>query len=411
MMDRYENSEIALDLNERTTSKFVSCAKDIYLQLAQLQQDKKINLNEQFTMIVTAVSDLSQLLVIEEKYRGKFIVPDVMHEDYLFAKNRVKRMRDNPEHFHNEESSKRVELEKVKNKLANQIKDFEVEYAREEDERRLEANNDRARITSEMAYLKFKKKKYEDRAAKGLSRCLPICGRGDAKKITEMAARLKELEAELRGLGTAQYRSLDEKRRQLEELRKRRWNVDKALTAQENALSNKTRRWQNAISNAEIVMLVRRLDIDAEMNRHYSSVGTQTIHALLNVFALVKSCVDQAGKNASMLSDEMETLSGYATALYCPTITNRTVTTLYRKMMEKLPAADRNQIINSKPVRDHLPAALLQTFSVKNFKDTASSLALFRKVTANDETVPVVDTNKPTATPVVDNAPKVQGIK
>ena len=51
--------------------------------------------------------------------------------------------------------------------------------------------------------------------------------------------------------------------------------------------------------------------------------------------------------------------------------------------MNILPEVDRNQVINHKPEKGRLPEALVRTFSVKSFKDTVSSLGLYRRILAS----------------------------
>ena len=161
MMDRYDHDEFELDIKERTGWKFISLSKEIYLQLARLQESKKIKLDQQFKMIVPAVDELVRLWEAEEKGHSKFTIPNTLRDDYFFSKKRHQNMKGNPDSFYKEDTDKRSNLEKEKITLADKIKSYEVEFAREEDDRRYEANNERIRVTSELAVLNYQKKKYD----------------------------------------------------------------------------------------------------------------------------------------------------------------------------------------------------------------------------------------------------------
>lgn len=379
MMDRYEEKELDMPLNQRAGWKFTECAKAVYLELARLQESKRIRLDQKFTKIVSAVNDLLALWNNEERTREKFLVPATMRDDYHFAKKRYQRMKGNPDTFYKEDTSRRAELEKEKVMLADKIRNFEIEYAREEDEKRHEVTSERIRLTSELAVLNYKKKKYENKSESTTARCFAVCDKKGVNKLADTVAKIKEIEDQLKKLGPLQTKSLDDKRYQLQLLHKRRWDIDKALNAHDSGAVTRLHRWQNAIDNAEVVMIVRRMDIDDAANRHFSTFSTQLIHAFLNVYTLIKDCAMQAGEDAELFRDELKQLEELAELISCPDISNRSVATLFKKM-QILQEVDRVQIMHEKPVKDHLPIALTKTFSVKNFKDTASSLGLYRKV-------------------------------
>lgn len=382
MMDRYEDEKIDLEMKERTGSKFITCAKNIYLELARLQESKRIRLNEKFPMIVGAVSELDKLYQNEELLRYKFQMPATLRDDYHFAKKRYQRMKGNPQSFYDEDEKRRADLEKEKEMLANRIRNFEIEYAREEDQKRLEDNEMRISLNSELAVLKYKKQKYEKKTESSTAKCFAVCNKKGVNKLDEVNQRIGEIEERLKKLGPLVTESLKEKRYHLQLLHKRRWDVDKALDAHQVNTSNKLHRWQNAIDNAEVVMVVRQMDIDDAINRYYATFSTQLIHAFLNVYCLVMDCVAQAGIHADLLDDEVKQFNTLSDLISCPDIANRTVKTLYKKM-QILEEKDRAQIIHEKPVRDHLPAALVKTFSIKNFTRTVSELGLYRKILAS----------------------------
>lgn len=382
MMDRYEEEQLELALNERAGWKFTECAKAVYLELARLQESKRIRLDQKFPMIVTAVNELLALWNNEEGNREKFMVPAALRDNYHFAKKRYQRMKGNPDTFYNEDSNRRAELEKEKAMLADKIRNFEVEYAREEDEKRQEVTSERIRLTSELAVLNYKKKKLEDKTESATAQCFARCDKKGVNKLEETTAKIKEIEGQLKKIGPLQTKSLDDKRYQLQLLHKRRWDIDKALNAQDSGAMTRLHRWQNAIDNAEVVMIVRRMDIDDAVSRHYSTFSKQLIHAFLNVYTLIKDCAMQAGEDAELIRDELKQLDELAELLSCPAISNRSVVTLFKKM-QILQEVDRMQVIHEKPARNHLPIALTKTFSVKNFKETASSLGLYRKVIEN----------------------------
>ena len=331
MIDRYDNAEQNIDLKERTGWKYIACAKEIYLQLARLHQSKKIKFDTQFQMIVPAIDELFKWWDVEEGLRRKFIVPNVLIDDYEFSKKRLQFMKGNPENFHKEDSSKRAALEKEKAILADKIQNFEIEFLRAEAEKNHQTDTERSRITGELAILNYKRKKYESKTTGDTARCLPICCKRKKLKLSDINEKIAQLETELKGLSAAQFNALEDQRAQQESLHKRRWEVDKALEAYEGNDANRLGRYQNAIDNAEVVKIVRRMDIDDAIDRYYSSVSTRVIHAALTVYALLQKSVAETGVHASMLEDNMQLLSRYADMLYCPEIANRTVTTLYKK--------------------------------------------------------------------------------
>lgn len=398
MIDRYDEDVQDVAIKDRTGWKFILCAREIYMQLARMQKAGSIHLDQQFQKIVPAIDELTALWEVEEMRREKFIVPNTLKEDYAFAKKRYKRMKGNPEDFHKEDTNKRAELEKEKIALANRIKTYEVEFAREEDEVRHAVYNDRIKLTSELAVLNYKKKKYEEKSTSG---CFAMFHKKDAAKLTETNEQIKQLEDALRRLGPIKSKSLDEKRYQMELLHKRRWDVDKALNAHDDSAGTRLRRWTNAVDNAEVVMIVRRMDIDDAIKRYYSTASSQVIHAMLNVYALLKICAAQISQHPHNINDDISELDEFADLLHCPDIANRSVVTLYKKM-QILKEDDRNQIINHKPMKDRLPEALVKTFSVKNFRNNAATLGLFRRV---DLTKPI-ETAEPTAASALVSAMK-----
>jgi hypothetical protein len=183
MMDRYENDVQEITLKERTGWKFILCAREIYLQLARLQESKAIKFDQQFQKIVPAIDELTKLWESEEKDREKFIVPNTLKEDYHFSKKRFMRMKGNPEDFHKEDTNKRAELEKERIALANRIRTYEIEFAREEDEVRHQVNSERIRLTNELAVLNYRKKKYESKSETGTAKCLAICNDGTMQQF------------------------------------------------------------------------------------------------------------------------------------------------------------------------------------------------------------------------------------
>ncbi len=400
MMDRYEDDVQEITLKERSGWKFILSAREIYLQLARMQKSGSINLDQQFQKIVPAIDELTQLWENEEKGREKFIVPNTLKEDYHFAKKRYARMKGYPEDFHKEDTNKRAELEKEKIALANRIKTYEVEFAREEDEVRREVNNERIKLTSELAVLKYKKQKYEEKA-EGVAKCFLMCNKKDVNRLAETNEKIKQIEDALRKIGPIQSKSLAEKRYQMELLHKRRWDVDKALNAHDGSAGTRLRRWTNAVDNAEVVMIVRRMDIDDAVNRYYSTVSSQVIHAMLNVYALLKMCAAQISAHEHNIEDDISQLTEFADIIHCTDIANRSVVTLYKKM-QILKEEDRNQIINHKPAKSGLPEALVKTFSVKNFRNTAGTLGLFRRV----DTSKPVESAEPAAPPALVSAMK-----
>lgn len=381
MMDRYEEDTQDVTIKDRTGWKFILCAREIYLQLARMQKSGSINIDQKFQKMVPALDELTSLWELDEMKRDSFIVPATLKEDYHFSKKRYARMKGNPEDFHKEDTNKRSELEKEKIALANRIKTYEVEFAREEDEVRRHVNDERIRLNSELAVLNYKKKKYEEKAESGITNCFLLCNKKDVNKLADINEKIKQMEMALRKIGPIQSKSLAEKRYQMELLHRRRWDVDKALNAHDDSAGTRLRRWTNAVDNAEVVMIVRRMDIDDAVNRYYSTVSSQVIHAMLNVYALLKMCAEQITHNEHNINDDISQLTEYADLLHCPDIANRSVVTLYKKM-QILNEDDRNQIINHKPAKDRLPEALVKTFSVKNFREGAATLGLFRKMDA-----------------------------
>lgn len=386
MMDRYRDEKLNLDLKDRIGSKFIQSAKQIYLQLAELQESKKIKLDEKLQMIVPAVDELVKHWEVAELMREKFVVPAELRENYNFALRRYMNTKINPDEFHKRDDNKRAELEKENILLAEKIKSYEIEFAREEDARRYEMMNERARLSGEMAVLQYKKEQYEKRSKTGAARFF-ICGSKNYKeKIAATDARIAEVDAQLKRLTGNKTKALEDKRYQLELMHRRRWDVEKALNNYQANAKTKIGRWQNAIDNAEVVMIVRRMDIDAAIDRYYAGFSQQLIHAFLNVYALTKDCVAAAGSFDEFLRADLAILADCAEKIYCPEIASRSVETLYKKM-QILKVEDRNQVIYNKPVKGHLPEALVKTFSVKNLKETMGTLGLYRRaLTHSDNT-------------------------
>ncbi len=378
MMDRYRDERIVLDLKDRIGGKFIRSAKEIYLQLASLQASSKVKFDEKLQMIVPAIDELSKHWEVQEMLRDKFTVPVDLRDNYNFAMKRYMNTKINPDEFHKRDGNKRAELEKENVLLAEKIRSYEVDYAREEDEKRYEVMNERTKLTSEMAVLNYKKGKYESHLKSGASSFF-VCGAKNYKaKIAEIDLRIKEIEAQLKRVNADKMKSLEDKRYQLELMHRRRWDVEKALNNYQENAKSRVGRWQNAIDNAEVVMIVRRMDIDAAIERYYASCSQKMIHAFLKVYALIKDCAATAGSFDELFRADLVALNDCAEKIYCPKISSRSVETLYKKM-KLLKIEDRNQVIYNKPVKDSLPEALVKTFSVKNLKDNMETLGLFRK--------------------------------
>jgi len=386
MMDRYRDETLVLELKDRIGSKFIHSAKEIYLQLARLQESKNVRFDEKLQMIVSAVDELAKHWEVAELMREKFTVLGELRDNYNFAMKRYMNTKINPEEFHKRDGNKRAELEKENILLAEKIKSYEVDFAREEDARRYEMMIERTRLSSEMAVLKYKKEQYEKRSKTGASRFL-ICGSKNYKdKIAATDARITEIEMLLKRLAADKMKALEDKRYQLELMHRRRWDVEKALNNYQENAKTKIGRWQNAIDNAEVVMIVRRMDIDAAIDRYYAGFSQQVIHAFLNVYALTKDCVAAARSFDELFRADLMELTDCAEKIYCPEIASRSVETLYKKM-QILKVEDRNQVIYHKPVKGHLPEALVKTFSVKNLKETMGTLGLYRKALTHPDNI------------------------
>jgi len=384
-MNRYEDEKFDLDLKERSGWRFIACARGIYLQLANLHETKHVKLGPEFQKIVPVLDELYKIWGAEEDLRDKCMVPKYMRDDYKFAKDRHQRMTAGPDRFYKEDGEKRKQLEQEKYILANKIKKFEIDFSREEDTRRLEIMDQRVQISGELAVLKYEKEKYEGKSKSILAMCLPMLYKKDDRKLAAVNEKIKVIEEKLAKLGPLTSKSLEEKRYTLDLLYKRRWDVEKTLNAHDDSAITRVKRWQNAIDNAEVVLVVRRMDIDDAINRFYAAMSSQVIHAMLNAYALIKMTVDGSGA-AFALEAEMKEFAEIADMMYCPEIASRSVLTLYKKI-QALKEEDRHQIIHQKPQKNHLPEALIKTFSVKNLKAAANSLGLFRKVIDNPQSV------------------------
>tara|TARA_R110000868_G_scaffold174324_2_gene410940 strand:- start:394 stop:1608 length:1215 start_codon:yes stop_codon:yes gene_type:complete len=382
MMDRYEDDEIELAITERSGAKFIGFSRDIYLYMKELPGANHGKLEDALRSIYSASDALYQLWIEFERERPRFSVPKNLREDYSFAKHRYAKTKGSPETFYKHDDIKKEELLKEKDYLVTKIRDGEIEFARFEDEKRHEIKNQRENITEELAVLKYKKKKYEARNLEQQPGCLPLCGKKKKDKLPEVLVRLDECEAALKELGREPSTELEDKRYQLNLLHRRRWDVDKSLNTRNGNHMEKMKRWKNAIDNAEMVMIVRQMDIDDAVIRHYSEFPRQLIHAFLNAYTFINDAALLIGGAADEIKAELEGLEKIAELIYCADIANRSVSTLYKKI-QILSENDRAQVIYHKPVEHSLPEALLRTFSVKNLKDTVSSLGLYRKVLPN----------------------------
>jgi hypothetical protein len=150
---------------------------------------------------------------------------------------------------------------------------------------------------------------------------------------------------------------------------------------------------QNAIDNAEVVMMVRRIDFDNAVDRYYSSSPPHVLHGYLNVYALISQCMNQPLENSDSAKKKFAMLMTYADKLYCPEITNRSVETLNKKI-QILNMEDRNKVILQKPLVDRLPDILLRTLSVKSARDKVSVQGIYGKSLPNQNGKPVADNVK-----------------
>jgi hypothetical protein len=372
MMDRYDGDEIKLTFKERPGGLFIGYATEINSLLEKLKID------------AISMDSLKKVWMLEEESRKSYIIPNEMRDAYLFAKRRLSFMKVNPQIFHQDDTSKRAELEKRKISLAKEIDRYEKEFARAEDKKRLSKDEDRNKINDELAVLNYKKKKYEDRKKNNKMSCLPICGNKTTKKLDAVIARIDTLQKEIAKLDKSSSESLFLQRKKLDELRKERNSIDKALSVYESAVISKARRFQNAMNNAEIVVKVRQLEIDEGAERYYGDTFLHVIHLFLKVYAQIKVAVEKANTTKGnkevidLLNKISILLDQVAEVIYSPGANNRTLVTLYRKML-LLPERDRQGIIEDKHVHNELPAVLVRTFSVKNFKAQLPSLSLFRK--------------------------------
>lgn len=373
-MEIYAGGEIKLDYAKRPGGIFMDRAKQINSLL------EKINIE------TPSLEDLGKIWVREEELRKVYTIPVEKSDAYDNARQRLEFMRVNPQIFHQDDTKKRAELEKQKADLAKKIDSYQVKFSRAEDSKRLESDSERDKIKSELAVLDYKKKKYEDRKKNKATGCFP-CGNKNEKKLMEATARIAELTTKLNGLKKASYESLSREKGKLEELRHERMIIDKALSAYDSAVVSRARRYQNAMNNLEIVMKVRELEIDEDVERHYGAMTQHMIHVFLKVYTVIKDGVTTANKNVNKQNREIVDLLNkhvilfdqIAETIYCPKAANRSLMTLYKKMGMLRPE-DREQVIKVKPIEDRLPPALVRTFSVKNFRRDAPSLGLFREV-------------------------------
>ena len=330
MMDRYENKELELDLEERIGFKFMKCCEEVYKELTRVQESKQVKIKDKLPAVKTALEDAIKKCRDYERVRGKFMVPESLLADYLLAKDRYKSNSLSPEAFRQKDEQIRVELEKSRVSLAVKIQVQEAEFARAEEDRINFINDERLHLNAELAGLVEKKEKYLATIQSG-RHFLPIWSSRAKKKLPNVLERINEVEKNLKTLPEVRGKFIRDKRDDLTRLHKRRWDIEKALNAYEEAGGNTLQRWVNAIDRAEVEMIIRRMDIEKAVERYYAECPVKVMHAFYSIYSQIMNLVSQY----HVATDHLSELKRHAEILYCPGIAERSVDTIYKVKKNK----------------------------------------------------------------------------
>ncbi len=351
MLDRYENKELELDLENRISFKFMKCSEEVYAELTRVHDSKQVKIKDKLPAIKSALDDASKLWRDSERVRPKFMVPDSLLSDYLFAKNRYNSTSLSPEIFRQKDEQQRLVLEKERVSLAEKIQIQEVEFAQAEEERLQFINTERARLNAELSVLMARKVRYQARAQSS-SHCIWVTSA--QKKLPDVLKQMSEVEKTIKSLPDVRSKFLKDKRDDLSRLHKRRWDIEKALNSHDEAGGNNINRWINAIDNAEVVMIVRRMDIEKAAERYYAECSLKVAYTFFNVYKLLMDLASQYHGVTVPIKEKLQELTRYAEVIYCPAIAERSIDTLYKIKKDKAEeksAANDHQSINKQGYR------------------------------------------------------------
>lgn len=375
MMDRYDNEFFSVPMNERVGTKFIVCADSLYAGLSQLRDSKR---GKYFAKTVAIKSAIEELIKLWQEYSvtvKAYPVSESLRQDYHFAKNRYDNMRQNPDDFRMNEERRRHDLELERDALLKKIKNQEIEFARAEDNKRHYIRDEQARLKAALDVLNSKKARLErkDRNPTVLC-CIPLTAERIARDLQALQQEITAIKFQLENLTHLKRASLEDRRYQLNLLHQRRWDIDKSL--------QKVNRWQTAVDNAEVVMMVRRMNIDDAAERYYANVPSHLIHAFLKVYGLFSDIINLVPNLSNEMRDYYDQMQRFAEKIYCPYINYRSVVTLYAAL-QALNDDDKNQVLLHETVIDHLPPVLLRALSVKHLDKQNPSISLFRKISPN----------------------------
>lgn len=371
-IDKFEGDEIKVAAEERVGYQFLICARGLYTSLSQQVNSRQYEIQERLPHIKLAIVELGKLWEIDAPMQKPYVTPQTLRDDYIFAKRRYEFTKVNPDLYRERENKKRDQLQKERTNIINKIKNEEIEFAHAEDRRRLYIKDEVARLKETLRHLESKKHRYETDVTH--KSWLPVNKKRNESKLLDVQNQIVKIESDMKEIVTLKRESLENRRYQLRLLNKRRWDIDRSL--------QKVNRWQNAVDNAEIVKIVRSMDIEFDLERHYSACEQRIAHAYLNVYALLSDAIALMPGTLSDLKAEHDRLTAFAAKLYCPELQSRSVLTLYGKL-SYLTREDREQVIRQRTSPNQLPVALLKTLSVKTLKKQISSQGLYRKVLPN----------------------------
>jgi hypothetical protein len=332
MMDRYASEKIEQDMSERAGTKFLQCSLSIYEALKGLPQKKAQKLTEKLQDVAFGVNQLKNSYSSYEADRPKFIIPEKLRNDYRRAYYNYGFIRNNPEEYFKQNDTKIDDLEKEKQFLIEKIRIKEVKFARHEDDVRHEKNFERTRLIAEIGKLRAKKEKYEEQSKSGKG-LLSACFGGHQGKIEATLKKLTETESRLREISGQIDDNLEAKRYQLTMLHKRRWSIEKTINAFADSPKERTKRWHKAIDEAEILMNVRRLEIDDAMSRYYAEYPKSVFDSFLNVYSKLHICADNVSGMPDKLKSDFEELSVIANMIFKAGMPYRSLLGLYTKLL------------------------------------------------------------------------------